>query len=73
VAFVPTRYPGSEESPDPRIVMARSTEWVQPAEETHFGRGQRLLTTDEGEFPLLDVRVVKLGAPVGASADSSAG
>jgi type VI secretion system protein ImpE len=73
VAFVPTRYPGSEDSPDPRIVMARSTEWTEPAEETLFGHGQRLLATDQGEFPLLDVRVVKLGDPVSLSGDPVAG
>jgi type VI secretion system protein ImpE len=75
VAFVPTRYPGSEASTDPRIVMARSTEWSHPADdhEIHFGLGQRLLATDQGEFSLMDVRVVKLGEPTGAPASSAPG
>ena len=75
VAFVPTRYPGSEASPDPRIVMARSTEWIHPADddEIHFGLGQRLLATDQGEFPFMDVRVVKLGGPVDVQASSPLG
>ncbi|HZL20504.1 MAG TPA: type VI secretion system accessory protein TagJ [Polyangia bacterium] len=75
VAFVPTRYPGSEDSADPRIVMARSTEWSQPADDSQIplGLGQRLLATDQGEFPLMDLRVVKLGDPVGAPASSSLG
>jgi type VI secretion system protein ImpE len=71
VAFVPTRYSGSEESPDPRIVMARSTEWTEPAPETHFGQGQRLLATDEGEFPLLDVRALKFSVAASPPADVS--
>jgi type VI secretion system protein ImpE len=73
VAFVPTRYPGSEASPDPRIVMARSTEWSQPADENEIplGLGQRLLATDRGEFPFMDVRLVKLGEPAAAAPASS--
>jgi type VI secretion system protein ImpE len=63
VALVPTRYPGSESSPDPRIVLARSTEWTERPGETHLGSGQRLLATDQGEFPIMDVRVVKLSPP----------
>jgi type VI secretion system protein ImpE len=61
VAMVPTRYPGSESSPDPRIVLARSTEWIERPHETYLGSGQRLWVTDLGEFPIMDVRVVKLG------------
>jgi len=75
VAFVPTRYPGSEASPDPRIVMARSTEWSHPAndDELPLGLGQRLLATDQGEFSFMDVRVVKLGEGAGAAAPSPHG
>ncbi len=63
VAFIPTRYPGSEGSSDPRVVMARSTEWSQAAGDLALGLGQRLLATDQGDFPLMDVRLVKLGDP----------
>src|SRR4051812_30012530 len=42
VALLPTRYPGSEQSSDPRIVMARSTEWIERDAGTHVGLGQRL-------------------------------
>ena len=75
VAFVPTRYPGSEASPDPRIVMARSTEWSHPADddEIPLGLGQRLLATDQAEFSFMDVRVVKLGERASARVPSSPG
>jgi type VI secretion system protein ImpE len=63
VALIPTRYPGSEISPDPRIVLARSTEWIERPHEAHIGMGQRLLATDAGEFSIMDVRVIKLGPP----------
>jgi len=60
VGLVPTRYPGSERATDPRVIMARSTEWVEHPGETFLGLGQRLLATDQGEFPLMDVRSIKL-------------
>ena len=60
VALVPTRYPGSEKATDPRVIMARSTEWVEHPGETFLGLGQRLLATDQGEFPLMDVRSIQL-------------
>jgi type VI secretion system protein ImpE len=60
VAFIPTRYPGSEQSSDARIVMARSTEWTDRDADTHIGLGQRLLATDQGEFALMDVREIEL-------------
>jgi type VI secretion system protein ImpE len=61
VALLPTRYPGSEQASDPRIVMARSTEWIERDPGTHIGLGQRLLVTDQGEFPLMDVRDIAFG------------
>ena len=72
VAFIPTRYPGSEEASDPRIVMARSTEWSEPGGRSASGLGQRLLATDEGEYPLMDVRLIKLRDP-GSRSVSPAG
>jgi type VI secretion system protein ImpE len=62
VALIPTRYAGSEASTDSRVLMARTTEWVERAGGTFLGMGQRLLVTDAGEHPLMDVRVIKLDA-----------
>jgi type VI secretion system protein ImpE len=69
VVMIPTRYPGSESSADPRIVLARRTEWVEQGDDAHLGIGQRLLATDAGEFPLMDVRSIELGEPAGAVAE----
>jgi type VI secretion system protein ImpE len=63
VAFIPTRYPGSESAKDPRVVMARSTEWQERPADTFLGLGQRLWTTDQGEHALMDVRVVRIDNP----------
>jgi type VI secretion system protein ImpE len=60
VALIPTRYPGSEKAPDSKLVMARGTEWVEKPADTFLGLGQRLLATDQGEYPLLDARLVEL-------------
>ena len=60
VALIPTRYPGSESAADSRVIMARSTEWIEHPGESFFGLGQRLLATDQGEYPLMDIRSVKL-------------
>jgi len=60
VAFIPTRYPGSESAADSKLVMARATEWVERPGAMYLGLGQRLLATDQGEFPLMDVRTIQL-------------
>jgi type VI secretion system protein ImpE len=60
VGMIPTRYPGSESHEDALIRMARKTEWEQRDEEIHFGLGQRMLATDQGEYPLIDIRAIEL-------------
>lgn len=58
VALIPTRYPGSEASNEDRIRLARATEWIELGGNAWAGSGQRMLVTDEGEYALLDIRVV---------------
>ena len=58
--LVPTRYWQSERSSDPMIRLARKTDWVEVAPETFEGRGQRILATDAGDFPLMDIRSIEL-------------
>jgi type VI secretion system protein ImpE len=60
VGLIPTRYPGSEDSEDSLIRLARKTEWIELDPETFLGRGQRLLATDQGEHPLMDIRQIVL-------------
>lgn len=60
VGFIPTRYPGSEDSEDPAVQLSRKTEWLEVAPETWIGQGQRLVATDAGEVPLLDARKIVL-------------
>jgi type VI secretion system protein ImpE len=60
VAFIPTRYAGSEASTDGQIRMARKTTWTEQGPDTFIGLGQRVLATDDGELALLDVRTIAL-------------
>jgi type VI secretion system protein ImpE len=61
VALIPTRYPGSEASDDGQLLLARKTIWREAAPDIYHGLGQRLLATDTGEIPLMDVRSITLG------------
>jgi len=61
VAFIPTRYPGSEASPNGRIRLARLTEWLDLGAGCYRGMGQRMLTTDGGDYALLATRRIDLG------------
>ena len=63
VGLIPTRYPGSASRDDNRIKLARKTEWLDQNGGMHLGVGQRMLATDAGEYPLMDVRVIRLSAP----------
>jgi type VI secretion system protein ImpE len=77
VGLIPTRYPDSQNSPDPHIRLAHKTEWTEYEGDTFLGLGQRMLATDSGEFPLLDTRLIQLdtaeetaeGAPAAEQSD----
>jgi type VI secretion system protein ImpE len=60
VGLIPTRYPGSESSADNSLRLARKTDWLMLADDEYAGIGQRMLVTDENEYPLLEVREIVL-------------
>jgi type VI secretion system protein ImpE len=60
VGLIPTRYSGTEASTDGHILLARRTEWKEAHEGVFHGLGQRILATEEGEFPIMDVRELVL-------------
>jgi type VI secretion system protein ImpE len=62
VALVPTRYAPMPEDADPLVRLARRTDWVEMSEGQYRGIGQRLLTTDQAEVGLMDVRTLILNA-----------
>jgi type VI secretion system protein ImpE len=59
VGFIPTRYPGSEAASDGRLRLATMTDWQEHPGGLYLGVGQRILTTDAGDFPLMDCRVIQ--------------
>jgi type VI secretion system protein ImpE len=55
VGFIPTRYPGSAQASED-LAASRRTEWREEPGDWHLGLGQRMLTTDADEVPLMDLR-----------------
>lgn len=65
-ALIPTRYVDTEKSTAPnadQLKLASATEWIEKSEGAWFGVGQRLWTTDQNDYPLLDVRLITSMAP----------
>lgn len=58
--LIPARYAGSENHVDSAIRLARRTEWIESRSGIYFGLGQRLLSTDAGDYPIMDVREIVL-------------
>ena len=54
VGLIPTRYNDTVTRQDDVLLLARRTEW----QESGHGLGQRMLITDAGEYPMMDVRVI---------------
>jgi len=77
VALIPTRYPGTERESDSALRLARATDWREQPGGAWHGVGQRMLTTDQAEIALLDVRVLAFdtvlveAAPAEADAESA--
>lgn len=67
LGFIPTRYPGSQNSSDNALQLARKTDWNQLGEASYIGLGQRLLVTDANETGLLDIRELVLEPPAAAT------
>lgn len=58
VALIPTRYPGTENHAESALKLSRKTEWQEPFEGSYTGLGQKMLATDNGEYPLLSTRQI---------------
>lgn len=64
VSFLPTRYAGTDLA-DAQLALARKTQWAEPRPGLFVGSGQRMLATDAGEMPLMDLRSITLGEAAG--------
>jgi type VI secretion system protein ImpE len=68
VALIPTRYAGTPKSGSAAAKLARATDWTDAGTETFLGIGQRLLTTDQADVALLEIRTLEFNPPAGAGA-----
>ena len=51
--------------------LARKTTWQEGAPDMFVGVGQRILATDAGEHPLMDIRSIRFGAAAEAAPDAN--
>jgi type VI secretion system protein ImpE len=58
VGLIPTRYSGSENAENSAIQLARTTQWQEVTDTVHLGLGQRMLATDQDDYPLLEARLI---------------
>lgn len=72
VALVPTRYAPLPDEADSLLKLSRRTDWVETSPGQYMGLGQRLLTTDQAELGLLDVRELTLNVAADAGSASAA-
>ena len=70
VGFIPTRYPGTETCDDSRLKLSRLTDWTEAGNELVLGHGQRILVTDQNDYPLLSVEKVSLNVDVADDGDA---
>ena len=74
-ALIPARYVDSEKSAAPnadQFKLASATEWVEKSPGAWFGLGQRLWTSDQGDHPILDTRLITSMLPPTSAAKSAA-
>lgn len=56
MAYMPTRYPGPATLHDAQSALARKTDWTDIGEGFYTGSGQRMFTTENDEYSLLQTR-----------------
>ena len=61
MVMLPARYPVSAGTP-PECLMSRRTDWQEVAGAYEVGSGQKMLATDEKDYPLLEIRSIEFEA-----------
>ncbi len=61
MVMLPARYPVVEDTPA-ECLMSRKTDWREAGDGNVFGVGQKMLATDEKDYPLLEVRSIEFEA-----------
>jgi type VI secretion system protein ImpE len=60
LALIPARYPGSQGAEDGGLALSRKTTWEPIAEDAFRGLGQRIIATDTGDTPFLEIRALSI-------------
>ena len=60
-AYLPVRYPRTEETGSAELCLARRTEWKAVSEGANVGLGQKLFKSDRGETGILECRSMEFG------------
>ena len=58
--MLPARYPDLSGADDDSL-LSRKTDWLDRGQDLFEGTGQRMLATDQSEYPLLQVRTIEIG------------
>jgi type VI secretion system protein ImpE len=61
--FIPVRYPDSEKSDNPDLVLSRGTVWDEVAPGIVLARGQRVFTDGDNDYSVMDVRRIEFEHP----------
>ncbi len=61
VGFIPVRYAG--DSNDEQLLLARKTIWNDLGHDYYSGEGQRVWSTDKGDYSILDIRQITFDQP----------
>ncbi|MCB1936052.1 MAG: tetratricopeptide repeat protein [Nitrosomonas sp.] len=57
--LIPTRYPFSYQV-DPLLALSRKTVWQETAPDLYVGYGQKMIATDQSEYPLMQIRAINV-------------
>lgn len=60
IGLLPARYPGTQDSGNDALILGRLTDWDEQSEGTYCGLGQKMYATDQNDYPLLEIREIKL-------------
>ena len=70
VGLIPVRYPCSEMAEDNSLRLGRKTDWRNAGDDFYIGLGQRMFSTDQGEYPLMEIRDVIFNVSDGSTQES---
>ncbi|MCF6263453.1 MAG: virulence protein SciE type [Xanthomonadales bacterium] len=58
IVMIPSRYPDIDGVTENHL-LARNTDWIEQGDEVYTGIGQRQFTTDQKDYPFLEVRSIE--------------